>query len=350
MNHRLLGCASMVFLACGGEAAVPRSAATNGGEPARETIAASQGPIEERVSFRNGDVTLGGVLIQPRTAPPHPAIVFVHGDGPMRHDSKLYPPLWSAFAADGFACLIWDKPGVGHSDGDWLSQTMEDRAEEVRAAMRYLRARGDIDGRRIGLWGISQAGWVMPLLTAGSTDVAFMISVSGPNSFVDQGRYIYEASIRAAKSFSETDVQKGLTFYGQLLDLWRHGESFDAYRELVKRHDGEAWMQTPMLKQLLGDTSAERWAFLLKNFRSDARPALEKTTIPVLAVFGELDRNVPPRESADMYRQALATAANPDVTIRFVPEADHTIRKGEIYAPGYITMMSDWLRRHGQAK
>jgi pimeloyl-ACP methyl ester carboxylesterase len=91
--------------------------------------------------------------------------------------------------------------------------------------------------------------------------------------------------------------------------------------------------------------TAERWAFLGKNYASDARPALERTHCPVLAIFGELDLNVPPRESAEMYRKALEAAGNGDVTIRLLPGADHTIHVGKDYAPAYIPTMTGWLDR-----
>ncbi|MES0404231.1 MAG: hypothetical protein ABUJ93_12145, partial [Hyphomicrobium sp.] len=72
----------------------------------------------------------------------------------------------------------WSKPGVDESTGDYLKQTMALRAEEVAAAMTHLAGRPDIDGDWIGLFGGSQAGWVMPLVPA-HRNVAFVISVSG---------------------------------------------------------------------------------------------------------------------------------------------------------------------------
>src|SRR5262245_13238257 len=68
----------------------------------------------EEVRFRNGDDTLSGTLALPDTPGPHPAIAFVFGSGPAdRTYNGMAPRLWRHFASHGFACLAWDKPGVG---------------------------------------------------------------------------------------------------------------------------------------------------------------------------------------------------------------------------------------------
>jgi Predicted hydrolase of the alpha/beta superfamily len=75
--------------------------------------------------------------------------------------------------------LGYDKRGVGESTGDWNAATYEDLAGDAVAAVEYLKTRRDIDAAQIGLLGISQAGWIMPLAAVRSKDVAFLISISG---------------------------------------------------------------------------------------------------------------------------------------------------------------------------
>ncbi|MFC8760044.1 alpha/beta hydrolase family protein [Streptomyces sp. NPDC057193] len=94
---------------------------------------------EETVTVRYGGRTLHAVLALPeRGEGPFPLVVFVHGDGPVdaTHDG-FYRPMWESFARAGYASLSWNKPGVGGAPGDWLDQTMEDRAREAAAAIAW---------------------------------------------------------------------------------------------------------------------------------------------------------------------------------------------------------------------
>jgi dienelactone hydrolase len=72
-----------------------------------------------------------------------------------------------------------DKRGVGGSTGDWNMASFDDLAGDVVAAVEYVKTRSDIDPKRIGLLGVSQAGWIMPLAAVRSKDIAFLISISG---------------------------------------------------------------------------------------------------------------------------------------------------------------------------
>ncbi|MGH9389132.1 MAG: alpha/beta hydrolase family protein, partial [Vicinamibacteria bacterium] len=145
---------------------------------------------KESVTFRHGENTLAGDLSRPSGPAPHPAIVFVHGAGPTSRHWSGHEPIRDEFLRRGFATLIWSKPGVDESTGDYLEQSMDDRAGEVEAAMSYLATRADIDRKRIGLWGGSQAGWVVPKVAA-RREVAFIILVACPaDDVMSQDLYV----------------------------------------------------------------------------------------------------------------------------------------------------------------
>src|SRR5713226_5555965 len=132
----------------------------------------------EDVQFRNGDVQLAGRLISPDKKGKHPAIILVHGSGPQSREATL--PFARFLVRRGFAVLGYDKRGVGGSTGDWNKASYEDLAGDAAGAFQCLKTRGDIDPKRIGLLGISQAGLVMPLAAVREKDIAFLVSVSGP--------------------------------------------------------------------------------------------------------------------------------------------------------------------------
>src|SRR5205823_373174 len=79
----------------------------------------------------------------------------------------------------GMAVFGYDKRGVGGSTGDWTTASFDDLARDVVGAFDYLKTRSDIDRGQIGLLGVSQAGWIMPLAAVQAKDIAFLISISG---------------------------------------------------------------------------------------------------------------------------------------------------------------------------
>src|SRR5579862_678377 len=142
---------------------------------------AAAASASEQVRIKHGNNTLAGVLHLPKTKRPHPAIIFIHGSGPAdRNCGGYYEPLFERFLENGFACLSWDKPGVGGSTnatGRYAEQSYYQRAAELRRALDFLKARRDIDPLRIGCWGTSQAGWIMPMVASRSKEIAFIVAV-----------------------------------------------------------------------------------------------------------------------------------------------------------------------------
>jgi pimeloyl-ACP methyl ester carboxylesterase len=105
--------------------------------------------IVEDVHFRHGDDLLAGSLFRPEAPGPHPAVALVLGSGAQdRAYGGTGTALGRHFARHGFACLAWDKPGVGQSTGDYTAQTFRDRADEALAAVHFLRERADVFPRR----------------------------------------------------------------------------------------------------------------------------------------------------------------------------------------------------------
>lgn len=133
------------------------------------------------MTIENGGVTLAGDFYLPATAP-IAAIVIVHGAGPtprMESTARL-------FAERGFAVVTYDKRGVGKSGGVYerdrnvSAENLALLAGDARAAMQWLRARPELAGLKSGYWGISQAGWIIPLAASQAPGADFMVLWSGP--------------------------------------------------------------------------------------------------------------------------------------------------------------------------
>ncbi|MEC4020327.1 alpha/beta hydrolase family protein [Streptomyces sp. H27-D2] len=266
---------------------------------------------ERRVSIRQDGHTLDGVLTEPDGgAAPHGLVVFVHGDGPIdaTHEGG-YRPIWEALARAGYASLSWNKPGVAGSPGDWLEQSMDDRADETAAAIAWARSRPDIDGDRIGLWGASQAGWVLPK-TAAKTAVDFVIAVSPAVNWLQQGRYNLLAQLRADGA-PASEIDKEVAESDAVRRLMKRHASFEEYVKAMGGPDG---------------MTADRWRFISRNHTADAKADLRALRgVPVLLVLAGHDLNVDTADTERVYRRELAAGGG--LEVKRYPDAGHSLLK-----------------------
>jgi Dipeptidyl aminopeptidases/acylaminoacyl-peptidases len=129
----------------------------------------------EEVKVRTtAGLTLAGTLTLPtgRRGTRLPAVVLITGSGPEDRDeaSPLLPDGYRPFReiADtlsrrGIAVLRLDDRGVGGSDAGPAAATSSDFADDVRAAVAWLRARPEIDPTRVGLVGHSEGAIIAPM-------------------------------------------------------------------------------------------------------------------------------------------------------------------------------------------
>ena len=133
----------------------------------------------------NGEIKLAYAIDMPAGPGPFPAIVMAHGSGQVtRHDQGYFAREWLNL---GFAVLRYDKRGVGESTGVYSGvgvgngeRMIAELASDAAAAARFLRTRPRIDSKRVGLFGNSQAGWILPHAARELGDVPFMVLWSGP--------------------------------------------------------------------------------------------------------------------------------------------------------------------------
>ena len=314
---------------------------------------------KESISFQKDNWTLSGLLIKPNSEPPYPTVILVHGDGPWDCSGfGFYQFLWDSFTSAGYACLSWDKPGVGNSKGIYnRSKIMEERAEVLLAGIDYLKNRSDIDTNYIGLWGISQAGWVMPLAISKSEDISFMIAVScaGENS-IEQSAYLLKQQL-----ICEGLLEDEATKYANYFRKRSYAKSYEEYLENAKPLSEQSYIKSTLKwGGIISENNFVPYSGSDNNFYLDPIPLLETIKFPVLIIFGEKDSQINIKQSEKAYRQALTKSGNNDFIVKIFPDADHTITFSETgcmkesderqannmieIAPGYLELMRDWLK------
>ncbi len=322
-----------------------------------EAIAVKARTRDEGISFRQGDARLAGTLITPEGAGPHPAIVLLHGSGPLTRHS--FGPYARFFNSLGLAVLVYDKRGTGGSTGRrldastgtpetlWPAHYPDDLLADALAALRFLQGRPEIDSRRIGFWGSSEGGMLATQAAARTNDVAFAINSSGfmgPlwKTILYQG----EAMMRAAGK-PEAEIAEASAFNRFWMDVARTGEGYDEFlarRDAIIRSGRTGWFF--YMNGAFSSLAQMRWAWdHILTF--DSLPALARVRRPVLGLFGRSDvLTDAAAASADM-RRALALGAARDVTVRIIPNASHSLmetpsRRG--MAPGVFDILRDWLQ------
>ena len=238
--------------------------------------------------FQSGSIRLYYAFDLPEGVERPPLIVLSHGSEQVNTatNARFALPL----VQRGFAVLRFDKRGVGKSGGEFSKAFahMTVLAGDLVAAVDFVRADPRIDASRIGLMGQSQAGWVVPEAAVRSPDVSFVILTSGPTVTGQQANFWDE--IADDESLSITELE----------GIFRQFEPS------------------------CGDV--------------DPRPHLEQLLVPGLWIYGEEDRIIPARPSAEILEGLVATLTKP-FTVMIFPGVGHGIRTN------YWPDLFDWYDR-----
>jgi pimeloyl-ACP methyl ester carboxylesterase len=298
--------------------------------------------VEREITFQNGDVLLAGSLILPAKGSRHPAVVFIHGSGGEGRWASRY--LATAFAAHGVAALIYDKRGVGKSSGDWRTATLDDLAGDAAAAVARLRQEKEIDGQRIGIHGHSQGGTLAPMIAARSKTIAFLIASAAAGVPPDSTEIFSVLNSVYPNATSSADSANVQAYVIELVAVAYQGRPRNRLDSLVVQFQGRPWFFAPPAPD------ASYWSF--SRILAQYRPLdwWRQVRVPVLLIYGAEDQRVPAAESAARIAgELLRQTPDADVTVRILPNADHSFRLPPgpsgwpNTAPDYLPTLLNWL-------
>jgi hypothetical protein len=254
----------------------------------------------------------------------------------------------------GVAVLGYDKRGVGASTGDWNKASFDDLATDVVAAFNYLKTRADIQRDRIGLLGLSQAGWVMPLAAVKARDLAFLVSLSGAGvsaaeTTIDQARHEMTANGMPAQVIDQ--IVELMTLQYEFL---RSGRGWDQYVEARARIAARMGGNPPPSFPATPDHPYLQ--FMRPIVTYEPAPTIRQLQLPVLALFGGLDNNILAEKNRAAWEAALSAGGHRDYTLRILPQANHAMFEATIgsnaempslkrFVPEYFTTVTGWLAK-----
>jgi dienelactone hydrolase len=337
---------------------LPLTACTQRASTDTEKTSEASTVTEEAVHFVSGKITLAGTLVLPAGSHPHPGVVLFHGSGAQERD--LFTARW--FAEQGIAALAYDKRGVGESTGNFRTVPFMELCDDGLAAIGYLKSRKEIDEKRIGVWGLSQGGWLGPLAASRSPEVSFVIAVSGPGVSPGEQMIVYYANELRSQGVTESDVQEASVLRRDIWDYLSTGSGYEKAKAELEQGRTKRWYKQVKAQQddLFGplQTPAElskpghpgfNWFQHEMNY--DPVRTLRMVRAPALFLFGDKDQLIPVAESVAAIRRVLAEEGHRNFTIREFPNDDHVMRLmssegyGEI-DPEYLQTMRAWLATH----
>lgn len=323
-----------------------------------ERSSEQHGIHEEAVRFASGKITLAGTLVLPEGTQKYPAVVLFHGSGPQKRD--LSTARW--FAGQGLAALAYDKRGVGESDGDFRAVPFMELCDDGLAGIDYLKSRSEIDAKRIGVWGLSQGGWLGPLAASRSREVAFVIAVSGPGVSPGEQMIVYYANELRDRGVSESDVREASAVRRDIWNYMSTGRDYEKVRGELEKARTKSWFDQARAQQddsfgalptpdQLGKPVGRSLIWFKHEAIYDPVPALRALRVPALFLFGDKDRLIPVEESVAVIKRVQAEHRYGDFTIRELPNDDHGMYLVSSYGngaidPEYLKTMREWLHAH----
>ena len=264
------------------------------------------------------------------------AIVGVHGAGEGTRESPSLRHLHDLLPPAGIGVVTFDRRGEGESTGDATRGRFE---LQVRDALAVLDA---VDAEGVGLWGISQGGWVAPLAAATSDEVAFLVLVASTGvTPAEQMMYAVEKQLRLA-GYGDDVVARALELRRRFED-WVHTRAPEPDEQLAAELwagvDEDWWGQVWLPPTLLDEESLGLW---IEEMDFDPRPIFARVRVPTLSFYGADDSWSPVEPSVEAWRAARGD----DVEIVVIPGAEHdlTLPDGG-FAPEYDAKLVDWLSK-----
>jgi pimeloyl-ACP methyl ester carboxylesterase len=312
--------------------------------------------VAEERTFENGPSKLSGTLYLARGRKPQSAIVVTHAAAAPLRELPLYQHLKEMLPALGIAVFIYDRRGSGKSGGDLEASDYTLLADDAIAAVRMLKADTRIDPQRVGIWGLSQGGWLSLLAASRSSEPAFIIAVSAPLVSPDVQMMFRSTNSLRVNGYPQADIEQMIATRKAVDDYMRGSGDRATAQRLVDAAKMKPWFKLLYMGETVADRATSRWR---KEIEFDPLRTLDGVKIPALVIYGALDPVVPVAVSVERLR-----VAHPKLDVVVIDGADHAMqvsvpaqvqmdpartREQAPEAVEYFAILASWLTRQAIA-
>jgi len=304
---------------------------------------------EEEITFENkqAGITLAGTLTLPNKEGKFPVVVLISGSGPQNRDEELFghkpfQVLADYLTKNGIAVLRYDDRGTAASKGDFSTATTYDLSTDTEAAVEYLKTRKEINKKQIGLIGHSEGGMIAPMLASRSKDLAFIVLLAGPGVPIEELLYKQQELIGKASGISDENIQKTKTINKGIYELIKQSTDNEKLKTDLAAYLKQKMMEDTISKRPEGmsdDDIIRQQVSQITNpwmvyfIKYDPAIALKKVKCPVLAINGEKDLQVSPKENLEAIKKALSEGKNKKATIKSLSGLNHLFQSCETGSP-----------------
>lgn len=320
----------------------------------------------EEITFRNeaADISLAGTLTLPEGEGPHPAVVLVSGSGPQDRNSEVFGHKLFLVVADhltrhGVAVLRYDERGVGDSGGSFENATSEEFARDMAAAVRSVKNRPDVEASEVGLLGMSEGGLVAPMVHTKFEEIAFLVLMAGPSVPGHELLVEQSAALAAAQGTPDAAVDSIREMQRRMLEAIRTAPDSATAASKLQSILSKQGATDEQIQSQIEQTTSPWFSYFLRH---DPVPVLRQVDVPVLALYGSKDLQVPPAQNAAPMRAALEESPSDDVTVRVIDGLNHLFQPAETglpneyaqiettMAPEALQTVTEWIHAHTSAE
>jgi pimeloyl-ACP methyl ester carboxylesterase len=307
---------------------------------------------DENVTIPANGFNIAATISRPSTIPPPPprqkvtrlpAILLVPGSGAVDRDEvvagiPVFGQLAAGLADAGFLVVRYDKRGVGQSGGREEAATLQDYAEDVIAAVKWLEKRKDVDPKRITVVGHSEGAAITMLAASREKRIVRIVLVAAPGTTGAALVLEQQQSALAKSTLSEEEKRRRVDLQHRIHAAVLEGGGWQGVPEELRRQ-----ADTPWFSSLL--------AF-------DPAAVMRRIRQPILIVAGERDRQVPAHHAEQLATLARARKNSPPVAVVTVPGVNHLLvpaTSGEVeeyvalsdrsVSPAVVTAIASWIAK-----
>lgn len=325
----------------------------------------------ENVTFQNkkDNISLGGTLTLPTKEGKFPVVVLISGSGAQNRDSELLGHKSFLLIADyltkrGIGVLRFDDRGVGESTGDRNTANTKDFATDVTAAVEYLKARKEINLKKIGLIGHSEGGIIAPMVAANSKDISYIILLAGTGIPGDELLIQQTYLVGKAAGMSEEDLKEANISNAKIYNIMKTEKNLDAAKKQLTIIIQASFDELPANQKPSQDeinsvitqqiaVIASPWFQYFVSY--DPSLILKDVKCPVLVLNGEKDIQVPSKINTQAIKNALEKGGNKKVTVVEFPNTNHLFQEcvtcsvdeyeklEQTFSPIALKQIADWI-------
>lgn len=318
----------------------------------------------ENITFNTTDnLKLKGTLTLPNKDGKFPTVIIISGSGPQNRDGEMYGHKPYFVIADeltkkGIGVLRFDERGVGKSEGNFETSTIDIQSADIKSAIKYLKTRKEVNNKKIGLLGHSIGGIVAPKVTFENKSINFIILLAAPGVNGDELMLSQKAAMEKAMGISEIQISQGQKLVKGAYDIIVNSDLDkktlkDSINSFYINKYGKMFpenLREALIEQMTGNET-------LSLIKSKPSEYLEKIKCPVLAINGDKDFQVPAKENLSAIKTSIEKKGNNKVTVVELENLNHLFQESntgmsneyaeieQTISPKVLELITDWIKQ-----